>query len=97
VPRWHIFPELVVPMARPGLIATALAALSFVWNEVLAALILTSSRRQTPIMISGQTSFRDTRRSSISAAALIPVLPMAAVTSNLVRLMGESLVLGGRR
>ena len=98
VPRWRIFLEIVLPMARPGLIATALVALGFVWNEFLFALILTSSRWQTiPIMISGQNSVRGTEWWSISAAALIAVLPMVAVTFLLARLMREGLALGGRK
>ena len=97
VPRWRIFLEIVLPMARPGLIATALIALGFVWNEFLFALILTSSRWQTiPIMISGQNSVRGTEWWSIRAA-LIAVLPMVAVTFVPARLMREGLALGGRK
>jgi multiple sugar transport system permease protein len=98
VPRWRIFLEIVLPMARPGLIATALIALGFVWNEFLFALILTSSRWQTmPIMISGQNSVRGTEWWSISAAALVAILPMVVVTFFLARLMREGLALGGRK
>jgi multiple sugar transport system permease protein len=98
VPRWRIFFEIVLPMARPGLIATALVALGFVWNEFLFALILTSSRWQTmPIMISGQNSVRGTEWWSISAASLIAVLPMIVVTFFLARLMRDGLAIGGRK
>ena len=98
VPRWRIFVQIVLPMARPGLIATALIALGFVWNEFLFALILTSSRWQTmPIMISGQNSVRGTEWWSISGAALVAILPMIVVTFFLARLMREGLALGGRK
>jgi multiple sugar transport system permease protein len=98
VPRWRIFVQIVLPMARPGLIATALIALGFVWNEFLFALILTSARWQTmPIMISGQNSVRGTEWWSISGAALVAILPMIVVTFFLARLMREGLALGGRK
>ena len=96
VPRFRIFLEIVLPMARPGLIATFLIALGFVWNEFLFALILTSSRWQTmPIMISGQNSVRGTEWWSISAAAFIAVLPMMVLTFFLARMMRSGLALGG--
>jgi len=96
VPRYRIFLEIVVPMARGGLIATFLIALGFVWNEFLFALILTSSQWQTmPIMISGQASVRGTEWWSISSAAFIAVLPMMVVTYFLARMMRSGLALGG--
>ncbi len=98
VPRWRIFLGIVLPMARPGVIATFLIALGFVWNEFLFALILTSSRWQTmPIMIAGQNSVRGTEWWSISGAALVAILPMVVVTVFLARLMRSGLALGGRK
>ena len=98
VPRFRIFLEIVLPMARPGLIATFLIALGFVWNEFLFALILTSSRWQTmPINISGQNSVRGTEWWAISAAALVAVAPMMVLTLFLARLMRSGLAIGGRK
>ncbi len=98
VPRWRLFVEIVLPMARPGIIATFLISLGFVWNEFLFALILTSSRWQTmPIMIAGQNSVRGTEWWSISAAALVAILPMVVVTVFLARMMRSGLALGGRK
>jgi multiple sugar transport system permease protein len=98
VPRWRIFLQIVLPMARPGLIATFLIALGFVWNEFLFALILTSGRWQTmPILISGQNSVRGTEWWSIASASLIAIAPMAVVTLVLARLMRSGLALGGRK
>ncbi|MGF1477697.1 MAG: carbohydrate ABC transporter permease [Geminicoccaceae bacterium] len=96
VPRLRIFVEIVLPMARPGLIATFLIALGFVWNEFLFALILTSSDWQTmPINISGQASVRGTEWWAISAAALLAILPMMVLTVLLARMMRSGLALGG--
>lgn len=98
VPRWRIFLEIVLPMARPGLVATFLIALGFVWNEFLFALILTSGRWQTmPILIAGQNSVRGTEWWSIAGASLVAISPMVVVTLVLARLMRGGLALGGRK
>ena len=96
VPRWRIFFEIVLPMSRGGLVATFLISLGFVWNEFLFALILTSSKWQTmPIMISGQNSVRGTEWWSISAAALVAILPMMIATWFIARMMRSGIALGG--
>ena len=98
VPRWRIFLGIVLPMARPGLVATFLIALSFVWNEFLFALILTSSEWQTmPINISGQASVRGTEWWAISAAALVAITPMVVIAAFLSRMMRSGLLLGAIR
>ena len=98
VPRWRIFVEIVLPMARPALVATFLIALGFVWNEFLFALILTSGEWQTmPILVAGQNSVRGTEWWSIAGAALVAILPMMVATLVLARLMRAGLAIGGRK
>jgi len=95
VPRLRIFFEIVLPMARPGLIATFLISLGFVWNEFLFALILTSGEWQTvPIAISGQNSVRGTEWWAIAAAAFVAIAPMLVLTAILARMMRGGLALG---
>jgi multiple sugar transport system permease protein len=98
VPRIRIFLEIVVPMARPGIVATAMITLGFVWNEFLFALLLTTSDWQTlPIFLSGQNSYRGDEWWAISAAAMIAIAPMMVMAVLLARLMRSGLVLGGIR
>lgn len=95
VPRIRIFFEIVLPMARPALIATALITLGFVWNEFLFALILTTSDWQTlPILLSGQNSYRGDEWWAISVAALVSIGPMMVLAIVLARMMRSGLVLG---
>jgi multiple sugar transport system permease protein len=95
VPMWRIFLEIVVPMAAPGLAATFMIALSFVWNEFLFALFLTTSKWQTlPILVAGQNSQRGDEWWAISAAALIAIVPMMVMAALLSRLMRSGLLLG---
>jgi multiple sugar transport system permease protein len=98
VPRIRIFFEIVVPMAWPGLIATTMITLSFVWNEFLFALLLTSSNWQTlPILLSGQNSYRGDEWWAISVAAMVAIGPMIVMAIVLARLMRSGLLLGGIR
>ena len=95
VPSWRIFFGIVLPMARPGLIATFVITLAFVWNEFLFALFLTNSKWQTlPILVAGQNSQRGDEWWSISAAALVAIIPMVIIAGLLGRLMRSGLVIG---
>jgi multiple sugar transport system permease protein len=95
VPSWRIFFGIVVPMSKPGLIATFMITLAFVWNEFLFALFLTNSRWQTlPILVAGQNSQRGDEWWSISAAALVAIIPMVIMAGLLSRLMRSGLLLG---
>jgi multiple sugar transport system permease protein len=92
----RIFLEIVVPMVRPGLIATFMITLSFVWNEFLNALLLTTSRWQTlPVWLAGQNSYRGDEWWAIAVAAVISIVPMFLVAMALSKFMRSGLVAGG--
>ena len=93
--RIRIFLEIVLPMSKPGLIATSMIVLSFVWNEFLFALLLTSSKWQTlPILLAGQNSSRGDEWWAISVATLISIVPMIIVATILGRMMRSGLLAG---
>lgn len=95
VPSWRIFFGIILPMSRPGLIATFVITLAFIWNEFLFALFLTNSKWQTlPILVAGQNSQRGDEWWSISAAALVAIIPMIVIAGLLGRLMRSGLLLG---
>lgn len=93
--RMRIFFEIVLPMARPGLVATSLIVLSFIWNEFLFALLLTSSKWQTlPILLAGQNSGRGDEWWAIAVATLVSITPMTIVAALLGRLMRSGVLSG---
>ena len=95
VPSWRIFFGIVLPMSKPGLIATFVITLAFVWNEFLFALFLTNSRWQTlPVLVAGQNSQRGDEWWSISAAALVAIIPMVIIAGFLGRMMRSGLLRG---
>jgi multiple sugar transport system permease protein len=93
--RMRIFFQIVLPMSTPGLIATSMIVLAFVWNEFLFALLLTTGDWQTlPILLAGQNSSRGDEWWAISVAALISIAPMVVVATILGRMMRSGLLSG---
>lgn len=98
VSRFRIFFQIVVPMSWPGLIATFMITLSFVWNEFLNALLLTTSQWQTlPVWLTGQNSYRGDEWWAIAVAAVISITPMIVVAAALSRFMRSGLSAGAIR
>ena len=95
VPRWRIFFQITLPMVMPGLVATALITLSFIWNEFLFALILTTQKWQTlPVLVAGQNSVRGTEWWAIAAAGMFAIIPMIVIAIVLARMMRSGVQLG---
>jgi multiple sugar transport system permease protein len=76
--RWGAFLRVALPLARPGLAATAIFCLITSWNEFLLALILTlTERSQTlPIGIAGRVTQYHTYWGEISAAGFFSCIPI---------------------
>lgn len=76
--RWGAFLRVALPLARPGLAATAIFCLIISWNEFLLALVLTQTEQsQTlPIGIAGRVTQYTTHWGEISAAGFLAALPI---------------------
>ncbi|NUW39095.1 carbohydrate ABC transporter permease [Nonomuraea rhodomycinica] len=77
---FQAFWQVIVPLAAPGMVTTAILAFIFCWNDFLFAISLTSSdaARTAPATISfftGSTQFEDPT-GSISAAAVVITIPI---------------------
>jgi multiple sugar transport system permease protein len=89
------FWRVALPLALPGLIATALLTFSFVWNEFLFAVVLTSNNATTlPIMIAIQQGEQGTNWWNICAISMISIGPMVLFAIVLQRRLVTGL-LGG--
>jgi multiple sugar transport system permease protein len=76
--RWGAFLHVALPLARPGLAATAIFSLIISWNEFLLALILTKTEQSLtlPIGIAGRISQYTTYWGEISAAGFMASIPI---------------------
>ena len=95
VSRLRIFFQIALPMALPGLLATAMIVLAFIWNEFLFALLLTSADWQTlPVLLAGQNSSRGDEWWAIAVATLVSIAPMVVIAGALSRMMRSGLLTG---
>jgi len=92
---WRAFITIALPLAAPGLVATAIFAMLFSWNEFMFALILSRSRSQTmPVGIMGFITHRGVIWGEIMAAASVIMLPMVAFTLFAQKYLVRGLTLG---
>jgi multiple sugar transport system permease protein len=69
--------RVALPLAAPGLVATAILNLIFTWNEFLFALMLTSDNARTaPVAASLFVSYKEIAWGSLSAAGTVILLPI---------------------
>jgi multiple sugar transport system permease protein len=76
--RWGAFLRIALPLARPGLAATAIFSLILAWNEFLLALIITQTEQSVtlPVGISGRVTQYTTYWGEISAAGFLACIPI---------------------
>ena len=69
--------KIVLPLAAPGLAATAVLSSLLVWNEFFFALILSGKHTRTlPVLVNMFVSEKSIDWGTMSAAGLITVLPL---------------------
>ena len=89
--RWGAFLHVALPLARPGLAATAIFCLIISWNEFLLSLIVTliEQSQTLPIGIAGRVTQYNTYWGEISAAGFMACIPIVifafVVQKHLVR------------
>jgi multiple sugar transport system permease protein len=93
--RWQTLWRVVFPMARSGLMATAVFTFVFAWNDFLFALILTRTEVITfPVQLThyfgGQSNFW----SKIAAMSVLGTLPIFIAVSLMQRYLVRGISLG---
>ncbi len=75
--EWRVMLSCVVPIARGGLIATAILCVLQTWNEFLYALVIVGGNHQTlPIVITSFLTFEGINWGQLAAASIIAVVPI---------------------
>lgn len=78
-PLTRVLRSIVLPIAGPGLAATALICFIFSWNELLFARVLTSTTASTsPVFLTGFITSQGLFLAQLCAAALAISLPVLA-------------------
>ena len=94
--RLQAFLRIVLPLSKPGLVATFLFCMMFSWNDYLFALMLTFSRASTlPMYIAGEgTQSYGPQWWYLSALSVLAVAPMIVVALLVERYITRGLVVG---
>jgi len=95
--RWQAFWLVIVPMARPGIIAVATWSMIHAWNEFLfaATLISSAEKRTLPLGLSGLIGQHTTDWGMLMAGGVLTALPIVAVFFALQRHLVSGLGAGG--
>lgn len=92
---WQAFIKIVLPLALPGLAATAVFCMVFSWNEFLFAFIISRAHSQTlPIGIMGFITQRGVLWGEMSAASTVIMMPMILFTFLVQRYLIRGLTFG---
>jgi multiple sugar transport system permease protein len=94
--RMTAFRRIVLPLAAPGLVATAIFAVIVTYNEFLVALVLTSSPGSQTVPVGASTLITriDIDWGAMSAAGTLAVLPIVVFALIVQRHLVRGLTLG---
>jgi ABC-type glycerol-3-phosphate transport system permease component len=89
--RVFVLRRIILPLAAPGIAATAMLSIFLSWNEFLFALTLTrASARTAPVAINEFTTMFGTQWGNLTAGATLVVAPVLIMAL----LMGRRLIQG---
>lgn len=94
--RFQVFIKVILPLATPGLIATAIFCIINSWNEFVFALFLTSSSASTlPTTVTLFLSVSGVVWGEMSAIGVVTVLPVLLFSMIVQKYMIRGLTFGG--
>jgi multiple sugar transport system permease protein len=93
--NWQMFFKILLPIVRPGLGGAGLFAFVLSWNDMFYALLLTTGPNRTlPVGIAGYWTFRGLDMGQMSAAIILAIVPMIALSFFVQKFMLRGLVGG---
>ncbi len=93
--KWNIFRYVALPLARNGVITSAILSFIFSWNQFLFSLILAGPRTQpVPIAVFNFLTYEQIAWGGLLAAATIITLPVLVLTIFIHRYIVRGLTLG---
>lgn len=94
--RLGVFLRVSLPLASPGIVASAILCLIYSWNNFIFALILAGRKTMTlPVAVYSFMSYNEVNWGGITAAATLIALPVLVLTFTIQRYLIKGLALGG--
>ncbi len=92
---YRVFRSVILPVSRPGLVATFVLVLVFAWNEYLLALFLATANAETmPLLVAAQNATRGPQYWYMSVLILIMIIPVIAMAVVLERYITRGVLTG---
>lgn len=93
---WAAFRDIALPLARPGMIVSAILAFIFSWNNFIFAVVLAGRETRTlPVAVFNVLTFEQLAWGALAAAALIVTLPVLILTAFVQRQIIVGMTAGG--
>lgn len=93
--KMRIFWTIVLPLTRPGLVATALLVFILAWNEYLLALFLSTADAQTmPLLIAAQNATRGPQWWTMSVLIILMIAPVVTLAVLLQKQIARGILTG---
>lgn len=94
--RFAAFWRIAIPLASPGIAATAILCVIFSWNEFLFALVLSNQNTETvPVGVSSFIGSVSIDWGGSSAAAIVAIIPIFILGIAAQRFLVRGLTFGG--
>jgi multiple sugar transport system permease protein len=92
------FGRIMLPLALPGIGATAVLSFLFSWNEFLFALVLTSNKARTaPVGLQTFIGYQEVNWGALSASATVMLIPVFVILVLFQRQIVRGLTFGAVR
>jgi multiple sugar transport system permease protein len=93
--RWQVLVKIVLPLLRPGIIATSVLCFIFTWNEFIYAFMLGGKKVETiPTVIPHLITAQGVRWGELSIVGMVALLPVLVVVFLLQRHIVRGLTMG---
>jgi multiple sugar transport system permease protein len=93
--RWQVLVKIVLPLLRPGIIATSVLCFIFTWNEFIYAFMLGGKKVETiPTVIPHFITAQGVRWGELSIVGMVALLPVLVVVFLLQRHIVRGLTMG---
>jgi len=89
------FLKIVIPLSTPGIVASAILAFIFSWNQFLFALVLSGPHTQTvPVAVFNFITYGEIDYGGLAAAAVLITLPVVLLSLFIQRWIVQGLTMG---
>jgi multiple sugar transport system permease protein len=89
------FFRIVLPLSAPGIVAAAILAFIFSWNQFLVALVLSGPNTQTvPVAVFNFITYGEINYGGLAAAAVLITLPVVILALFIQRWIVQGLTMG---